>query len=117
MAPKHTNAARQEITDAAAAAFVQSITPSAVQSVYSGRAGCMCGCRGRHRYNPRHVEEAEADRGYEIDADEVSSRSCSIVLGKIKRAPGACVQDGSILYLETEDRCLAVYLTDAAVLR
>src|SRR5262249_37177693 len=43
-----------------------------VSSVYSGRHGCACGCRGNHTCNPRvikqidrHIQEA-CDQGYEL---------------------------------------------------
>lgn len=38
------------------------ISAENVRAVYSGRPGCMCGCRGNWTYNPEHREEVEAAR-------------------------------------------------------
>ena len=32
------------------------LKPSSVGSVYSGRHGCACGCRGNHTTNPKTVK-------------------------------------------------------------
>lgn len=41
-----------------------------VLSVYSGRQGCACGCRGKYTYNPAFLSEASKDRGYPITEDD-----------------------------------------------
>ena len=68
------------------AAFIESLTPADVVSVYSGVAGaCCCGCKGNHRYNPEYVELAGERRGYAVSTDEISARSVAIVLGKLRK--------------------------------
>jgi hypothetical protein len=34
---------------------ILSVTTDQVMSVYSGKHGCACGCRGKHSYNSKHV--------------------------------------------------------------
>ena len=111
-----TDSNRNVISREAALAFIASVTPEKVRSVYSGRTGCACGCRGNHRYHPEHVAEASANRGYAVTEDEVSKRSISIVLNKVKRASNAVVLDGNILSFEDDsrDRLYIVYLTDGS---
>ncbi len=43
-----------------------------VQSVYSGKPGCACGCKGSYRYNSAMVEAASKSRGYAVTPDEVN---------------------------------------------
>ncbi len=50
------------------------ISLSDVQSVYSGKPGCCCGCRGKHTYASAQRVEASKARGYEVTSDEVSDR-------------------------------------------
>lgn len=101
---KNTDKQGKEITVEQAQAFIASVTPDMVLSVYSGRAGCMCGCLGNHRYNPLYRAEASKDRGYEVDADECSSRSISLTLNKLKKFANVELQDGYIIHFRDEDR-------------
>ena len=50
-----------------AALALVALTPDRVERVYSGRPGCMCGCRGSYRYSRRHAP-ADAERGDVNDA-------------------------------------------------
>jgi len=43
-----------------------------VETIYLGKEGCRCGCRGTYAYNPLHKEYAEKNRGYGLSDDEVS---------------------------------------------
>lgn len=106
-----TDSNRNVISREAALAFIASVTPEKVRSVYSGRNGCACGCRGNHRYHPEHVAEASKDRG-----SRPMTRSISIVLNKVKRASNAVVLDGNILSFEDDsrDRLYIVYLTNGS---
>lgn len=92
-----------------AQAFISSITPDMVLSVYSGRPGCMCGCLGNHRYNPAFKDEAGKDRGYAVDDEDCSTRSISITLNKLKRL-GAELQDGYIIHFRDERHQYAAYV-------
>ena len=65
--------------------LLASVTVDQVMSVYSGKAGrCYCGCSGKHSYASKHVAIASKDRGYAVDADEVSDRQVKKVLGIVK---------------------------------
>lgn len=105
----NTDKQGNKVSDEQAQAFIASITPDMVLSVYSGRPGCMCGCLGNHRYNPLFREEAGKDRGYEVDTDECSSRSISITLNKLKKL-GAELQDGHIIHFRDERHQYAAYV-------
>lgn len=43
-----------------------------IQSVYSGRHGCCCGCRGKHTIASKYRTQAQKVRGYKVDDDEVN---------------------------------------------
>lgn len=72
-----------------------------VIQVYSGVDGrCMCGCSGKHTYNPMYRDIASEEHGYEIDEDQCSLRTIKLILGKVKRASNV-EQDGNIFYFAT----------------
>jgi hypothetical protein len=95
----NTKADGTTMTDDEARAFIASLTFEDVRSVYSGKQGCMCGCRGKHRYNPKHLVEASEDRGYDISKEEINLLQVKKVLNFLKADPRTCVQDGYILYI------------------
>lgn len=104
-----------EVSTVAARAFIQSLEPKHVLSVYAGKFGCNCGCRGKHSYNPLHGDAESL--GLSKDAN-FSSRSVSIILRKVQRSPHAAIQNGHIVHyrdFET-DRQYAVYLAKSAEL-
>jgi len=61
-----------------------------VERVYSGKPGCMCGCRGTY---------------------STSQRSVKILFNKVMNNP-AHKMDGNIAYVETATRNLVVYFKD-----
>jgi hypothetical protein len=61
-----------------------------VERVYSGKPGCMCGCRGTYSISPRSVK---------------------ILFNKVMNNP-AHKMDGNIAYVETATRNLVVYFKD-----
>ena len=67
---------------------------SKIQKVYSGRFGCMCGCRGKHSYTEGQEE------GYD---DQVNERSVRIIAGKVLRNPNRKV-DRDHVYVEDRAR-------------
>lgn len=90
---------------------------SKVRSVYSGRPGCCCGCKGNHRYASAFRKASGKARGYPVLDDEVSDRSVSIIVNKLNRniangdnvleSPGL---DGeTFVSFETESRLLIAY--------
>jgi hypothetical protein len=68
----------------AAKARLLAMTVAEVQSVYSGKPGCACGCRGNHRYNSQHVASASKNRGYAVTPEEVNDRQVKKVLEILK---------------------------------
>lgn len=52
-----------------------SIQQDDVLSVYSGKPGCACGCRGKYSYASKLVAEASKNRGYKVTPDEVSDKN------------------------------------------
>jgi hypothetical protein len=54
-----------------------------VQSVYSGRPGCCCGCRGKHTYASATYKDAAKQRGYPIDANEVNDATVKLILNRM----------------------------------
>ena len=71
--------------------------------VYSGKRGCMCGCKGKYSYTAEGA--IEHNPGYEPNVNE---RSVKIILGKLLRNPLTIHEEG-VLYLETGDRILAAW--------
>jgi len=80
-----------------------------VISVYRGRPGCMCGCRGKHRYASKFRAVAGKQRGYDVTDDEVSDRSVKLVVAKLERDPSTKIEDG-IAYVDTGTRRYVAYL-------
>lgn len=114
---KNTDRFGDDITNEQAREFINSVTSDIVYSVYSGRPGCMCGCLGKYRYNPKHRFEAGLERGYKIDDEECSSRSISIILNKLKRNPHSALQYGYIIHFHDEHRQYAAYIKRIHALR
>ena len=73
-----------------------------VRKVYSGRHGCMCGCRGKYSYAAGCAES---------QYDEVNERSVKILFNKVMNNPARKVEDG-IAFVDTDTRSLVVYFKD-----
>jgi hypothetical protein len=77
-----------------------------VTKVYSGKQGCMCGCKGKYSYT---AEGAVSDNpGYDV-SDSVNERSVKVVLGKLLRNSNTRQEDG-MLVLEQGERVLVAWL-------
>jgi hypothetical protein len=69
---------------------ILALTSANVLKVYSGRPKangnhCRCGCCGTYRYNPAHVVVgSSADRGYPLDAEDISAAQVKKVLRAIQ---------------------------------
>ena len=92
---------------------IELIDKSNVMSVYSGRPGCCCGCRGKHYYASALRGDATVKRGYSIQDDEVNDGMVTRVVNLINKA----IEDGSEVEikkdyycLETESRWYIAYL-------
>jgi hypothetical protein len=73
-----------------------------VKKVYTGKPGCMCGCRGKYSYTAGCAES---------DYDEVNERSVKIIFNKVMNNPKHKVEDG-IAFVDTDTRSLVVYFKD-----
>lgn len=83
-----------------------------VLSVYSGRPGCCCGCRGKHTYHPLTRETGGIVRGYEVGEDECSARGVKTILRKMEefqKAGLALDEGGSYVAYETPTRLYVIY--------
>ena len=73
-----------------------------VQKVYSGKPGCMCGCRGKYSY------AQGCEEGYD---DQVNERSVKILFNKVMNNPAHKIED-NCAFVETDTRNLVVYFKD-----
>lgn len=86
-----------------------------VLKVYSGKLGCMCGCKGKYKYASKHQVLGGKDRGYDVGDDEVSDRSVKRMVNKFNKMDGfqVDVQDGIMsdyVFIETDTRMYCIYL-------
>lgn len=81
-----------------------------VFKVYTGRPGCMCGCMGNYKMASAHAEFAAQDRGYAVDAEDISDRSVKIIFNKIMKNPARKYDaDANCVYVETGTRNLVAF--------
>jgi len=87
-----------------------SIDVTKVASVYSGRPGCCCGCRGKHTHATGHATQ---------DYHVVNDRTVRTIVNKVNRAiaAGEKVEDcGDHAFWERKDgdsvRVYIVYMVD-----
>ena len=76
-----------------------------VQKVYSGKLGCMCGCRGKYSYTAHGA--VEGNPGYDV-SDSINERSVKILFNKVMNNPNREV-DGNMAFVETDTRNLVVF--------
>src|SRR5208282_2130545 len=74
-----TKPTQEEVT-----ARLVAMTAAEVSSVYSGKPGCCCGCKGNHRYNSQHVVSASKNRGYAVTGSDINDRQVAKVLDVIQ---------------------------------
>lgn len=63
----------------------QMINVNDVLKSYTGKIGCMCGCRGSYRVASKHLAAANAERGYDYDPLDVSDRSVKMAVNKLNK--------------------------------
>ena len=87
------------------------ITKDEILSVYSGRPGCCCGCRGNHTYPTSRIarEVAGKKRGYPIDDDECNDGQMTRVINKLNRNLDHVEDGGSYFVFETPSRIYIAY--------
>ena len=61
------------------------IEKDSVQSTYSGKHGCCCGCLGNHRYASAHRKAGGRRRGARIKDDEVSDPSVASTVARMNK--------------------------------
>lgn len=80
-----------------------------VGKVYSGKRGCMCGCKGKWAAAPAHLEWANANRGYAYTGREISERSVTAVVDKMNAHAELLEWDSNYVVLELDGRTYAAY--------
>lgn len=88
---------------------LMSLTENDIMKVYSGKPGCMCGCKGIYRVHPLHLAAANKSRGYDYDAKAVNLSMVKKVLGYIQASDDASAFDGGFDAI-INGRQYAVYL-------
>lgn len=68
---------------------------SNIAKVYSGRIGCMCGCRGKYSYN--EGVEHESWQG------QTNPRSVKIIAGKVLNDPNVVTTEGDYAFVQDDD--------------
>ena len=111
------------------------ITLENVQSVYSGKPGCACGCLGKHTYPQSARGRGKEIRGYDIGEDEISDRTVKILFNKVfggkygePKGNGKLTKDGwvawsslqeaidgdeKIFFIETDTNIKVIYFKGA----
>ena len=80
-------------------------TVNDVYKVYSGKVGCMCGCRGKYSYTANGA--VNHGPGYDV-SDKVNERSVKIIAGKVMRDPNVQFEDGCV-FVEHNGRILVAW--------
>ena len=80
-----------------------------ILSVYSGKLGkCMCGCSGKHTYNPQFREEGTKRRGYVVTDEDCNAATVKRIANKVLNSAN-CVDEGDYAYVDTDTRSYVVY--------
>lgn len=94
---------------------IQTITPAEVMQVYSGKPGCMCGCKGKYSVNPAHRAAADKDRGYPHDDEDMKPGQVTRVLRLLQADPRAAYDADGYVHVPNAvrnpgERVLVAYL-------
>lgn len=76
-----------------------------VYKVYSGKQGCMCGCKGKYSYTAKGA--VENSPGYDV-TDSINERSVKIISTKVLKNPLAKIED-NMAYVEQNGRVLVAF--------
>ena len=76
-----------------------------VYKVYSGKQGCMCGCKGKYSYTAKGA--VENSPGYDV-TDSINERSVKIITTKVLNHPDKVVE-GDLAYVEQNGRILVAF--------
>ena len=93
----------------------EKLTLDEIQSVYSGKHGCACGCKGKHSYRSIVRSHGDLIRGYALDDEDVNDRIVARHLSTINAAieRGEATNGDGYVAFETETRTFVAYLIDA----
>lgn len=86
-----------------------------ILSVYSGRPGCMCGCRGKYFYSKATREKASEAQGYDVKDKEINQAQITRVMNLLikENVQFEHHDDPNFCYVQVSpQRCYCVYLTD-----
>lgn len=64
---------------------IQSITLKDISNVYSGKVGCMCGCKGKYAYTQHGMDAMDAD-DYRKGKRDINEKQCMRVLREVQLA-------------------------------
>jgi hypothetical protein len=94
------------------------IEKDSVQSTYSGKPGCCCGCRGKHTYAKKHRKVASRRRGDRIKNEEINDRSVASTVARMNKliaAGGHKVRIGpELVSIQTDTRLYIAYFVQEA---
>ena len=76
-----------------------------VYKVYSGKQGCMCGCKGKYSYTAKGA--VDNSPGYDV-TDSINERSVKIISTKVLKNPLAKIED-NMAYVEQNGRILVAF--------
>ena len=79
-----------------------------IVKVYSGKLGCMCGCRGKYSYTAEGA--SKHNPGYDVSY-RVSERSVKIISKKVLSNPNV-VYENDYAFIETDTRILVAYFAE-----
>jgi hypothetical protein len=79
-----------------------------VYKVYSGKQGCMCGCKGKYSYTAKGA--VEHSPGYDV-TDSINERSVKIISTKVFKHADKIVE-GDMAYVEQNGRILVAFYTE-----
>ena len=87
-----------------------------VSSVYSGKPGCACGCRGQYRYNSAMLAAESKRRGYAVEAEDVNDKQVrKVVRLLLINWPDVKVDDANeFAYAEINGRSYCAYFAQKA---
>ena len=82
------------------------LTQEHLTSVYSGRPGCMCGCRGKHTYRQADRNNGMTLRGYEFDDKDCNDSVMRRHLKALQSLPAE-----TMVTLDVKDECTVVHVS------
>jgi uncharacterized protein YhfF len=79
-----------------------------VYKVYSGKRGCMCGCKGKYSYTAKGA--VENGPGYDV-TNSINERSVKIITTKVFNHPDKVVED-DMAYVEQNGRIMVAFFAE-----